>query len=101
MNATANQFDKLTNAIASTDTSNFPGVWTVELRDDGDTKLIWTCDEKDVTDMSGDEPWAEWGGSKIIQAAGIGDYNDHKSGCDSYQDRYGDKVVTQWVCFSK
>jgi hypothetical protein len=48
--------------------------------------------------MSGDEPWAEWGGNEIIKNADIGDYNDHKSGSDAYQ-QYGENMVSQWVCF--
>lgn len=95
-----NYAEQLTNAIKTTDTSNFPGTWSVDVRDDGDVLLVWTCDEKDLPkDMYGDEPWSTWGGNEIIKTASIGDYNYHKSGGGSYQDRYGDNMVTQWVCF--
>ena len=93
--------EKLEAAIAAVDTSSLPGIWTAEARDDGDAMLIWTCAADKVLYMQGDEPWSKWGGNAIIKAAGIGDYNDHKSGTDAYQDRFGDSVVTQWVYFSK
>lgn len=92
---------KLAAAISSTDTSGFPGVWSVEVRADGDTMLIWTCDKNEVPEMDGDEPWTKGAGYEIIKAAGIGDYSDQKAGADAYQDRNGDNVVTQWVCFDK
>jgi len=47
--------------------------------------------------ISSDAPWTLWGGNEIIAAAEIGDYDDNRCGSDSYQDRHGDKMVSQWV----
>ena len=71
-----------------------PGTWCVTTSDDC-IMLVWSCDTSEVPDMTGDEPWSQWGGNSIISASGLG--TPHGSGCDSYCDLYGDDVVTQWV----
>ena len=92
---------KLQAAISATDTSGFPGAWTVDQREDGDVLLVWTATLKNVPDMDGDEPWVKGGGDAIMRAAGIGGDYGNSAGSDSYQDKHGDDVVTQWVCFKK
>jgi len=74
--------------------ADFPGEWSVNFGDDY-VQLVWTCDVSEGPEMYGDEPWNEWGGNAIIEASGLHLFDD--SGIDSYTDRYGDPVVSQWV----
>lgn len=83
----------LESAIAKR-SSEHPGTWDVTIGEDY-VQLIWSCPENEAPDMYGDEPWSEWGGDAILESAGLGDYA--KSGCDSYQDKFGDEMVAQWV----
>ena len=73
-----------------------PGSWSVETSD-GSVFLVWSCESDDaaVADMGGDEPWSAWGGNSIIEDAGMRGFDE--SGCDSYNDQYGDEIVSQWV----
>ncbi|CAB4172619.1 hypothetical protein UFOVP935_52 [uncultured Caudovirales phage] len=73
-----------------------PGSWSVETSD-GSVMLVWSCDADDeaTADMDGDEPWSAWGGNTIIEDAGMRGFDE--SGCDSYNDQYGDEIVSQWV----
>lgn len=84
---------ELETAIAATATSG-PGTWSVN-SGEGYVMLVWTADEAETGEMYGDEPWSEWGGNAIIEAAGLQQFDD--SGIDGYTDRYGDPVVSQWV----
>ncbi len=91
----------------------YAGEWNVESTDDR-LMLVWTCEEADPrvqamgpdvpagfqdSGISGDAPWALWGGNEIIATAEIGDYFDHHSGIDSYQ-KFGVNMVTQWVSWN-
>jgi hypothetical protein len=73
-----------------------PGSWSIETSEGG-IMLVWSCEATDEAtfDMCGDEPWSAWGGNAIIEDAGMPDFDD--SGCYSYHDKYGDKIVSQWV----
>lgn len=84
----------LESAIAKHANADFPGAWKVEAGD-GYVMLVWSCNEDKAPEMWGDEPWSEWGGDAMVKYAGIGEPDD--SGCDGYQDKYGDQVVSQWV----
>lgn len=85
----------LEKAIAAHESDDAPGTWSA-YDGDGYVQLIWTCNESDVPEeMYGDEPWSQWGGDKIMEAAGVPQQDD--SGVDSYTDKYGDAVVAQWV----
>ena len=81
-------------AIAKHANVDLPGAWKVN-SDKGYVQLVWSCDEDEAPEMYGDEPFAQWGGDAMVKYAGIGEPDD--SGCDEYQDKYGDKVVSQWV----
>lgn len=70
------------------------GEWKVHPREDS-VLLVWTCDADRRPEMYGDEPWADWGGNAIMEAAGAPSFAD--SGSDAYVDRFGDDVVSQWV----
>lgn len=70
------------------------GAWSVSAWT-GYVTLEWKCDENSTGEMYGDEPWSEWGGNAIIAASGIGEPDC--SGCDAYKDKFGEKVVSQWV----
>lgn len=83
----------LVAAISATATSG-PGEWAV-FRGEDYVQLVWTADEAETGEMYGDEPLSEWGGNAIIKASGLPEFDD--SGIDSYTDRYGDPVVSQWV----
>jgi len=76
-------------AIAKHENAEFPGEWSVN-SGDGYVMLVWSCDESDLPEMYGDEPWSEWCGNAIIESAAIGEPDD--SGCDGY-----DEIVAQWV----
>jgi hypothetical protein len=91
----------------------YAGDWSVESTDDR-LLLVWTCEEADPraqamgpdvpagfqnSGISCDAPWTLWGGNEIIAAAEIGEYDDHHSGSDSYQ-QFGVNMVTQWVSWS-
>ena len=82
----------LDRAIASVKCET--GAWSVSDGSDS-VALEWICDEGATGEMRGDEPWSEWGGNSIINAAGIGEPDC--SGCDAYKDRFGNEVVSQWV----
>lgn len=82
----------LKSAIA--DRADAPGTWSVNAGD-GYVHLVWSCDAVAVPEMSGDEPWAQWGGDSIIDASGAPQQDD--SGCDGYTDKYGDEIVSQWA----
>ena len=73
-----------------------PGSWSVE-KSEGSVMLAWRCnaDDEAVVDMYGDEPFVAWGGDAILADAGMPDFND--SGCDSYQNRKGDEIISHWV----
>ena len=81
-------------AIAKHENAEFPGAWKVH-SGEGYIQLVWSCDEDEAPEMYGDEPWAQWGGDSILEAAGVGDYHD--SGADAYQDKFGEDVIEQWV----
>jgi len=81
-------------AIAKHANAEFPGSWKVN-SGEGYIQLVWSCDEDEAPEMYGDEPWSEWGGEAMVKYAGIGEPDD--SGCDGYQDKYGDQVVEQWA----
>ena len=70
------------------------GEWSVNAGE-GYVQLVWTCDQADTPEMYGDEPWSEWGGNSILDAAGVRQFDD--SGADRYTDRFGDLLVAQWV----
>lgn len=84
----------LENTIAKNPSGGYPGSWKVSCGDDY-VQLVWSCGQDETPEMYGDEPWAQWGGNDILESAGIGDYDD--SGCDGYQDKFGDHMVEQWV----
>ena len=73
------------------------GAWSVNSGDEY-VQLVWTCDADDAPEMYGDEPWSHWGGKEIIEAACATQFDE--SGIDGYVDKYGDKVVAQWVQWS-
>ncbi|MHB1023350.1 MAG: hypothetical protein ACYC0Z_13170 [Acidobacteriaceae bacterium] len=85
-------------AAISAYAEDVPGTWKV-VDEDGYIQLVWECEAADTDEMYGDEPWCEWGGNQIIEAAGAPDFND--SGCDSYIDKYGDAITAQWVQWNK
>jgi hypothetical protein len=89
----------------------YAGDWSVDSTDDG-LMLVWSCEEADPrvqamgpdvpagfqdAGISGDAPWALWGGNEIIASAEVGEHDD--SGIDSYQ-KFGVNMVTQWVSWS-
>ena len=94
---TAQMQQAIEAAIAKYENAEFPGSWKVN-SGEGYIQLVWSCDESDLPEMRGDEPWSDWGGDAILETAGIGDHD--KSGCDEYQDKYGDQVVEQWAQWS-
>ena len=73
-----------------------PGSWSIETSE-GSIMLVWSCeaDDEAVAGMQSDEPWSAWGGNAIITDAGLREPDD--SGTDSYHDKYGDDMVSQWV----
>lgn len=88
------------------------GDWSVETGDDR-LMLVWSIQADDPRALSmgpdvptgfdaeePDAPWAKWGGNEIMEDAGMGDYNDHQSGCDQYQDGHGNNIVSQWVTWT-
>lgn len=94
---TRTEIVKTLEAAIEAHTADVLGVWSVNSGDDY-VQLVWTCDAADAPEMSGDEPWAQWGGNLIIEASGARQFDD--SGCDSYTDKFGDDVVSQWVQWS-
>lgn len=70
------------------------GKWYVYTGDDY-VQLIWTCDKERLPEMYGDEPWTQWGGDEIINAAGVRNLDD--SGIDSYLDKFGEDLVSHWA----
>lgn len=70
------------------------GKWVIRSGTDY-VQLVWTCDKDATDEMFGDEPWSEWGGNAIIAAASLPDPDD--SGTDTYTDKFGEDVVTQWA----
>lgn len=72
-------------------------VWT----DEDTVALEWICKIEETPDTEGqrgDEPWTDWGGDEIIEMAGADTF--FNSGIDSYQDKFGNNNVTQWVSWS-
>ncbi len=90
---TAQMQAALEAAIAKHENAEFPGIWEVNSGDEY-VMLVWSCEELDLHEMRGDEPWSDWGGNAIIKDADIGDPDD--SGCDGYCDGF-DEMVSQWV----
>ena len=62
--------------------------------------LVATYSEKDSPEDAPleDEPWKVYGGDKIIESVG---FTPKDAGMDSYTDKYGDEMISQWVTFSK
>lgn len=84
---------KLESAIAAYDGDTGPVIWTVSERGEDSASLVATYSEDIVLE---DEPWTQFGGDAILQAAGFDSWD---SGMDNYQDRHGTKLVCQWaVC---
>ncbi len=91
---TAQMQSALEAAIAKHANAEFPGSWKVNSGKDY-IQLVWSCDEDKAPEMNDNEPWSQWGGDAILEASGSGEPDD--SGCEGYQDKYGDQVVSQWV----
>ena len=91
---TAQMQAALEAAIAKHANADLPGAWKVNAGEDY-IQLVWSCDEDEAPEMYGDEPWSQWGGDAILEAAGLGELDD--SGYDGYQNKYGDQVIEQWV----
>ncbi len=91
---TKTELVKALESAISAYNADVPGTWAVNTGNDY-VQLVWTCDAADTPEMYGDEPWAQWGGNWIIEAAVAPQQDD--SGCDGYTDKHGDEVVSQWV----
>ena len=90
---------KLQAAIDEFSDESGPVKFTAQ--DNGDTlTLVATYSLKDSPDDKpfNDEPWTQFGGHKIIDRFGGSTGN---AGMDRYTDKYGDEMLTQWVCFAK
>lgn len=70
------------------------GAWSVYTGEDY-VQLLWKCDQDELPEMYGDEPWVKWGGDEILKTAGVPDLDD--SGIEGYQDKFGDQVVSHWA----
>lgn len=106
--ATLKNYPELSPAIerlqaAIEEFKDIAGPVTFEAEDKGDM-LMLTATYDAATEAQGqpleDEPWTQFGGYKILERAGY-DIGCGNAGMDSYTDRYGDAMVSQWVTFAK
>jgi hypothetical protein len=89
-------------AAAIEEFKSIAGPITFTAEDNGDSLTLTAAYEEDcpLDEAMNDEPWTQFGGYKILERAGY-DIGCGNAGMDSYKDRNGDPVVSQWVTFSK
>lgn len=70
------------------------GKWVIR-SGPGYVQIVWGVVADDMDEVLGDKPWTEWGGNSIIWNADMPDPDD--TGVDTYTDKHGDDIVTQWA----
>lgn len=70
------------------------GSWHIEARDDDRLMLVWEIEADEAADLGDDYPWKIAGGDALIESSGLRQID---AGSDSYTDKYGDAMVSQWV----